>query len=111
MYIYNRTKCIHPYKIRKKHGRFCDIRTPAARSIWPKEKYKMADIIDPKRILFGDFYFNVCDNPENYLTNYYGENWREIGATQDYCHVRGQLVCPISYEMSEDMYLPAYPFS
>ena len=95
---------------RKRPGRFCDIRTAAARSIWPKEKYRMTDIGSITLMLFGDFYLNVCNNPENYLTQYYGEHWREISSTQDYCHVKGQLMCPMSYEMTNDMYLPAYPF-
>merc|ERR1712126_223948 len=73
----------------KKSGRFCDIRTAAARSVWPKEKYKMTDIICPTPMLFGDFYLYVGKDPETYLTNTYGENWNEVGSTQDYCHVKG----------------------
>ena len=99
------------FDFRKKSGRFCDIRTAAARSVWPKEKYKMTDIINPTPMLFGDFYLNVCNHPEIYLTHYYGDNWNEVGSTQDYCHVKGQLMCPMSYDMNNDMYLPAYPFS
>ena len=102
-------KCIHPKnKTRKK---YCDIRTAAARSIWPTERYKISDVASPNSTLFGDFYLNVCSNPEIYLSNYYGSSWREIGATQDYCHVKGLYMCPVSYEMNNDMYLPAMPFS
>ena len=71
----------------------------------------MTDIICPTPMLFGDFYLNVGRDPETYLTNTYGENWNDVGSTQDYCHVKGQLMCPISYDMSNEMYLPAYPFS
>ena len=71
----------------------------------------MADVVCPSLQLFGDFYLSVCNNPETYLTNYYGDNWREIGSTQDYCHIKGQWMCPMAYEMSNEMYLPAYPFS
>ena len=102
---------IHFWIFRKKSGMYCEIRTAAARSVWPKEKYKMTDITNPTPMLFGDFNINVCQNPENYLTKYYGEDWNEVGSTQDYCHVKGQLMCPMSYDMSNDMYLPAYPFS
>ena len=95
-------------KTRKK---YCDIRTAAARSIWPKERYKISDVVFPDSTLFGDFNVNVCNNPETYLSNYYGNSWREIGATQDYCHVKGLYMCPVSYEINNDMYLPALPFS
>ena len=57
-------------------------RTAAARSVWPKEKYKMTDIICPTPMLFGDFYLNVGKDPETYLTNTYGETWNEVGSTQ-----------------------------
>merc|ERR1712226_1475936 len=55
-------------KCDKTSVRFCEHRTAAARSIWPKETYKMADIACPSPMLFGDFYLNVCQNPEQYLT-------------------------------------------
>ena len=62
------------------------------------------------QMLFGDFYFNVCRNPEDYLTAYYGDNWREIGFTQDYCHKQRRDMQPVEIELNSKMYSPAKPF-
>ena len=42
----------HTKLFRGKPGRYCEIRTAAARSIWPKEKYKMP--IPPVQVRFNE---------------------------------------------------------
>jgi len=86
-----------------------------ARCLYPKEIYPYEDIADPSQAKFGDFYLSVPRNSHSYLDNYYGEDWREIGTTQNYCHLSREKLRPVSFDLGSqtadsETFLPALPF-
>ena len=85
-------------------------RSARCRAKWPKEWYEMSDVLSSSSRPFADFQLSVCNNPEKYLSNFYGDDWTTIGITQEFCHVTGRGMHPRSFKMNAEMYLPAYPF-
>ena len=80
----------------------------SGRTIWPKEKYLLKNVLNPKPRQFADFHFLCPDEPEKYLDNYYGTDWKIVGETQSYCHINRQSLNCVRFDMID--YEPAQPF-
>ena len=78
------------------------------RTIWPKEKYLIKNIENPSPKIFGDFYLNCPQNPEEYLNKTYGPDWSYAGETQNYCHTTRESKSAVKFDMPS--YEPAKPF-
>ena len=81
-----------------------------AKALYPKEKYKLANVLSPQLQTFGDFQLRVPQHPEEYLTKYYGDQWHKVAWTQDYDHVTRENVCPVSFDLDSQLCDPAKPF-
>ena len=94
--------------IMKPYKKKCYIKERIGKTLWPQEVYKLCDIARPKLKLFGDFYLNCPDNAENYLDRTYGENWRYVAQTQNFCHLLRERKSPFEFDLV--CYEPAKPF-
>ena len=48
---------------------------------------------------FGDVQLKVAGNPEKYLDKYYGNDWRYVGKTHNYDHIREQYVQSTRFDL------------
>ena len=94
--------------VMKIHRKKCFIRERIGRTLWPKEKYRICDIEKPEPKLFGDFYLRCPNSAENYLVKTYGENWRNTGATPEFCHKTRETKSSIEFDIISNE--PAKPF-
>ena len=91
-----------------KHKNKVVIADTTGRTIWPKEKYLIKNILEPSPKVFGDFYLMCPNKPEEYLDRTYGHNWSFVGESQTYCHTTRESKCAVKFDMPS--YEPAKPF-
>ena len=91
-------------------GKHVTCQHQGTRSLYPQERYKTANIINPQLTKFGDFQLRIPKHPEVYLNRYYGKGWQTEAWTQNYSHTTKQSIKPKHFYLNDNLYQPAEPF-
>lgn len=74
----------------------------SARCLYEKEKYDLRNLKEKrKRMKFGLVELYVCDKAEEYLSYYYGSDWKDVCYTPSYDHVSKSYIQPFSFPIEE----------
>lgn len=92
-------------KINKNKVEIADV---SGKVIWPNETYQVKNILHPVKRKFADFELCCPNNPEEYLCQTYGQDWFQVGETQNYLHTQRQYINTVKFDIVS--YEPAKPF-
>ena len=78
---------------------------------WTKGGIRSFDLsTGTKMVPFGDFQTRISVDMTHYLDDIPYTNWRHIGVTQWYNHVNNYLQTEYEFQLTPELYAPAYPF-